>query len=74
MNFLKFYIRFADPTFTAKFDETIFTKTENKTTMGIEEMLIERFSKEGREEGMEKGMEKGIKKGLEKGIEKAKMR
>jgi predicted transposase/invertase (TIGR01784 family) len=55
MNFLKFYIRFADPVFNTKFEETIFTDTENKTIMGIEEMIIERFKREGREEGRQEG-------------------
>ncbi len=60
MNFLRFYVRFADPEFNAKFDDTILSITENKTTMGIEEMLIERFKKEGRKEGMKEGMKEGI--------------
>lgn len=59
MNFLKFYVRFADPAFNAKFDESIYSLTENKTTMGIEEMLIESFKKEGREEGRLEGRLEG---------------
>jgi predicted transposase YdaD len=59
MNFLKFYAGFANPEFYAKFDKTILTITKNKKTMGIEEMLVERFKKEGEEKGMQKGIEKG---------------
>ena len=42
----------------AKFDEAIYTITENKKTMGIEELLLESAEKKGIEKGMEKGEEK----------------
>lgn len=57
MNFLKFYGAFANPEFNAKFDEAILIINKNKKTMGIEEMLIERFKKEGREEGREEALQ-----------------
>jgi hypothetical protein len=51
INFLRFYVRFADAAFNTKFDQTTLSITENKESMGIEEMLIERFINKGREEG-----------------------
>ena len=65
MNFLKFYVSFANPEFHSKFEKAILTITKNKKTMGIEEMLIERFKKQGEERGIKKGIEKGIEKGRE---------
>ena len=58
MNFLRYYVRFASSEMNAKFDEAIYTITENKKTMGIEELLLERAEKKGIEKGIEKGEEK----------------
>lgn len=66
MNFLKFYVRFEKPENNAKFEEAINTITgKNKTTMGIEEFLLQRAEKQGIEKGREKGREEGIEKGRE---------
>ncbi|TAN14776.1 MAG: hypothetical protein EPN37_11280 [Chitinophagaceae bacterium] len=67
MNFLKFYIHFADPKYNLNFDKTIEQITENKKTMGIEEMVLERAKKEGLEKGRLKGLEEGLEKGILKG-------
>jgi len=81
MVFLQLYVKFADPEYNHKFEQALEVLTENKTTMGIQEMVLERAKKEGlkrgmeeglekgMEQGMEQGMERGIKKGLEKGLE-----
>jgi len=49
--FLQLYVRFADSEYNVKFEKVIEELTENKTTMGIREMVMERVKKEGREEG-----------------------
>ena len=67
MNFLKFYIHFADPKYNLNFDKTIEQITENNRTMGIEEMILERVKKEGLEKGRLKGLEEGLEKGILKG-------
>ncbi|TAN01561.1 MAG: hypothetical protein EPN39_01810 [Chitinophagaceae bacterium] len=69
MNFLKFYLHFADPKYNLNFDKAIEVITKNKKTMGIEEMILERARKEGLEMGLEKGIETGLKKGRMKGRE-----
>jgi predicted transposase/invertase (TIGR01784 family) len=66
INFLRFYVNFADAAFNTKFDQTTLSITENKETMGIEEMLIERFINRGRQEGREEGREEGLQEGSEK--------
>ena len=63
MNFLKFYLHFADPKYNLNFDKAIEVITKNKKTMGIEEMILERARKEGLEKGLEKGIQKGKAEG-----------
>jgi len=65
MIFLQLYVRFEDSKYNVKFEQVIEELTENKKTMGIREMVMERAEKEGIEIGMAKGMEKGIEKGKE---------
>jgi predicted transposase/invertase (TIGR01784 family) len=55
MNFLRFYVRFANSGMNAKFDEEIYTITEKRKTMGIEEMLLDQAQKKGLEKGIAKG-------------------
>jgi len=45
----------------AKFVQEIAILTEKGTTMGIEEFLLDRAKKEGREEGRGEGREEGIR-------------
>jgi len=56
--FLKLYVHFAKPETKAKFETEIDIITQNNTTMGIEEMVIERAKKQGWELGIEEGIEK----------------
>lgn len=70
MTFLKLYVNFADPQTNAKFVHEISLITENRKTMGIEEMVLERAKKEGLEKGLETGLKKGRLKGREEGLEK----
>ena len=70
MTFLKLYVNFANPETNANFEYKLSLITENRKTMGIEEMVLERARKKGLEKGLEEGMEKGLEKGLEKGIKK----
>jgi len=57
--FLQLYVRFADSEYNVKFEKVIEELTENKTTMGIREMVMERAEKEGLAKGLERGIEKG---------------
>jgi len=68
MNFLKYYVGFASPKNVIKFEEEIKLLTNNNTTMGIEEMLLERAARRGRKEGREEGREEGRVEGREEGI------
>ena len=88
MIFLQLYVRFADSHYNVKFEKVIEELTENKKTMGIREMVMERAKNEGlaaglkegkvlgleqgREEGVEQGLELGLEKGREEGVKKAK--
>lgn len=57
--FLNLYVHFAKPETGIKFEQEIHTLTQNRTTMGIEEMVLERAEKKGIKKGIEKGMQKG---------------
>ncbi len=59
MNFLRYYVRFENPVVNLKFDKEVEILTGRSTTMGIEELLLERAKKQGMEKGLKKGMEKG---------------
>ncbi len=51
MNFLRYYIRFENPAINAKFEQEVEILTERGTTMGIEELLLDRATKQGLEKG-----------------------
>jgi hypothetical protein len=70
INFLRFYLRFENPQMFTKFEQQLSVLTENDTTMGIEEFLLDRAKKEGVQIGREKGLVEGIEKGREEGIER----
>jgi predicted transposase/invertase (TIGR01784 family) len=55
INFLKYYVRFENQEINAKFEQTLEILTERTTTMGIEELLLERAEKRGQKVGLEKG-------------------
>ena len=63
--FLQLYVRFADSEYSVKFEKVIEELTENKRTMGIREMVLERAAKEGTEKGLKQGIEQGIERGRE---------
>lgn len=63
--FLKMYVHFKKPETNTNFEAAIQLITENKATMGIEELILSRAEKKG----IEKGIEKGIKKGKSEIIE-----
>ena len=54
MNFLRYYVRFENPTVNIKFDQEVDTLTGRRTTMGIEELLLELAEKKGIEKGEQK--------------------
>ncbi|WP_285059474.1 hypothetical protein [Pedobacter ginsengisoli] len=50
MNFLKYYVRFENPDINSKFEEQVEILTERSTTMGIEELLLDRAEKRGQQQ------------------------
>jgi predicted transposase YdaD len=50
MNFLRYYVRFENSDINAKFEQEVEILTERSTTMGIEELLLDRANKEGKKE------------------------
>jgi predicted transposase/invertase (TIGR01784 family) len=67
MNFLRYYIRFENQDINTKFEQQVEILTERSTTMGIEELLLERAKREGEKKGEKKGEQKGEKKGRKEG-------
>ena len=57
MNFLKYYVRFENPDINDKFEKELEILTERSSTMGIEEFLLDRATKQGEKKGLEKGLE-----------------
>ena len=51
------------------FEKELETITGKNYTMGIEQLLLERAQKEGREQGLNQGLEEGRELGLEQGLE-----
>jgi predicted transposase/invertase (TIGR01784 family) len=50
MNFLRHYMRFENPEMITKFEQAIAILTERSTTMGLEELLLDRAKNEGKQE------------------------
>ncbi|MES2112801.1 MAG: Rpn family recombination-promoting nuclease/putative transposase [Bacteroidota bacterium] len=70
MRFLVHYVHFEKHEMFNKFVNEIDSLTERRTTMGIQEFLLDRAEKKGRNEGIEIGVEKGMtEKDLEKNQE-----
>jgi predicted transposase/invertase (TIGR01784 family) len=63
VNFLKMYVHFSKPDSYRIFEKETKLITNDISTMGIEELILQRAE----QKGIEKGIEKGIKKGIEKG-------
>nr|WP_293840530.1 hypothetical protein [uncultured Arsenicibacter sp.] len=57
LTFLQYYVRFADPAYSVKFEESIASLSDKSATMGIQEMIIDRARKEGLQKGIEQGLE-----------------
>jgi predicted transposase/invertase (TIGR01784 family) len=55
MNFLRYYIRFENQDINTKFEQQVGILTERSNTMGIEEFLLDRAEKKGRNEGRNEG-------------------
>jgi predicted transposase/invertase (TIGR01784 family) len=55
--FLQLHVHFDNSAYNAKFDKAIEVLTNNRKTMGIREMVLDRAKKEGIEVGLEKGRE-----------------
>ncbi|GAB4033317.1 Rpn family recombination-promoting nuclease/putative transposase [Spirosoma gilvum] len=56
MNFLRYYVRLEKQEAIDKFERAVEAITQQNTTMGIEQFLLERAKKEGREQGIEQGV------------------
>jgi predicted transposase/invertase (TIGR01784 family) len=65
MSFLRYYLHFESPEMFAKFGQEIAVLSERKVTMGIEEFLLDRAKKEGREEVINETALKMKKNGLD---------
>jgi predicted transposase YdaD len=63
MNFLRFYIRFENQDINTKFEQQVEILTERSTTMGIEELLLDRAEKKGEIKGEINGEKRGEIKG-----------
>lgn len=59
MDFLKYYVRFADHENNIIFEEELHKITGRTITMGIEELLLDRAKYEGRIEGILEGTMQG---------------
>jgi predicted transposase/invertase (TIGR01784 family) len=57
--FLKLYVHFSKPETNTIFEASIQSITENKLTMGIEELVLNRAEQKGIEKGIEKGKAEG---------------
>lgn len=69
MNFLKLYVRFGNEERSSKFDEAVEQLTNKpKSTMGIEQFVLERERRIGEEKGLEKGIEKAILNSFDNGF------
>jgi predicted transposase/invertase (TIGR01784 family) len=51
MNFLRYYTRFENSEINSKFEQAVEVLTERSNTMGIEELLLDRATKQGLEKG-----------------------
>jgi predicted transposase/invertase (TIGR01784 family) len=65
MSFLRYYLHFENSEMFAKFGQEIANLTERGTTMGIEEFLLDRAKKEGREENARENALKMKENGLD---------
>jgi Putative transposase, YhgA-like len=72
LQFLKLYIRFENQELINKFDKEVENITNNPTTMGIEEFVLDRERRMARKEGLQEGRQVGLEKGLEQGLEQGK--
>lgn len=63
MNFLRYYVRFETEEFNNIFEQEVEQITGRTETMGIEELLLDRATKQGVEQGIAQGIEKGITQG-----------
>jgi predicted transposase/invertase (TIGR01784 family) len=59
MNFLKYYVRFENRDINTKFEQEVEILTERSTTMGIEELLLDRAKQEGIRKGKLEGKLEG---------------
>lgn len=59
MDFLKYYVRFRDKENNITFEQELEKLTGRSTTMGIEELLLDRAKHEGKVEGKSEGLEIG---------------
>ncbi len=69
MNFLRYYVRFENQDINSKFEQQVEILTERSTTMGIEELLLDRAKKEGIAEGKAEGKTEGKAEGKHEVIE-----
>jgi predicted transposase YdaD len=69
MDFLRYHVRFENGENNQLFEQELAQLTERSYTMGIEELIIDRATKEGLRAGIQKGIQDGIRKGIREGRE-----
>ena len=69
LQFLKLYVRFENKELIDKFDKEVENITNNPTTMGLEEFVLDRERRMARKEGLQEGRQVGLEQGLEQGKE-----
>lgn len=63
MDFLTYYVHFEKREMMIKFEKEVEQLTGRTTTMGVREILMERWKNEGLEKGRELGLEQGLEQG-----------
>lgn len=59
-NFIRYYVHFAKPENSVKFEKELDLIYKNRKSMGIEEAILAEVKQEGRQEGRQEGLEGGI--------------
>lgn len=66
MDFLRYYVRFGEADLYRKFDEQLDVLTNKTKTMGLEEFLLDRATKQGEKKGEKKGIDQAKKTFVQK--------
>jgi hypothetical protein len=67
--FLRMYVHFENTENKRIFEQDLVQLTGGKYTMGLDDLIIDRAKREGRQEGIQKGRQEGIQEGRQEGIQ-----